>query len=319
MASLNYGCAQSELYTVCRNAWLLCQQYLTAFVAYKSKYSAAWINENLSLIMTAEAMEDHEARTAPVKDLRNNLADEKIEIAAFYKQLKGYLMDTYGNNKTTLDAVYTEMGQAYYDKMSNGSWTEVDGLMSAMIPFVRKNAEALKEKGFMPTDFLTRLEAAQLRFKAAYEAWKNGSAAISPATEAKIIANNELKTRVMAMLTDGQAVFAKDKATAQKFVWSTLLAKERGNRPTSLGGKVTDMGSKAPLSIATANIPSLGLTANCDESGRYEFPTITEGIYTIEFIAEGYQKLVVEDKEVKAGIKGRLSVAMEAIGVLVPV
>ena len=119
------------------------------------------------------------------------------------------------------------------------------------------------------------------------------------------------------MLGDGQKVFYDNKIIAQKFVWATLLTAVRGVKPTGLGGKVIDGVKESPLSIATATIPSLGLTVGCDKDGRYQFPALTEGVYTLEFKADGYKTLVVEQRTVKAGVKGRLNVALEAIATAV--
>lgn len=313
MASSNYNCSQSELYTTCRNSWLLCQQYLTDFADYKSKYTAALIAENLALINIVEALDDHEARTAPVKDLRQTLMTQKSDIIASYKQLKGYTAEAYQEDKTTLEAKYSEMGQSYYDKLGRGNWTDVSGLISAMIPFVKTCQVVLSEKGFMPASFLTRLEDIQTNFKAAYKSWKDENDATTNATEAKITANNDLKTRAMAVLTDGQAVFAKNKTLAQKFVWVTLLAAERGVKPSGFVGKVTDAVTGKPIPVASATIDALDKTVVCDKDGRYELSPIATEKCDITFKAEGYQTLVVAGRDVKTGVMGRLNVVLQAV------
>lgn len=180
-----------------------------------------------------------------------------------------------------------------------------------MVPFVQTRKDELTQKAYMSASFLPRLEVHQIKFNTAHQVWKTETNATTPATEAKIVANNDLKNRAFEVLSDGKLALIKDKTNAQKFVWATILTQIRGVKPTGLGGKVTIQDGKKGIGIATVHIPSLGLTATCDKDGRYEFPTLTEGVYTLEFKAEGYHTLVVADREVKTGVKGRLNVELE--------
>lgn len=312
MANSNYSCSQSELYTTCRNGWLYCQQYLSEFADYKGKYTPQFIAENFALINTVESMSDFDARTAPVKDLRKDLLDEKSMISVFYKHLKGYVIEAYKGDKTVLDAMYTEMGEAYYEKMNAKSWTDVSGLISAMVSFVKKYSVVLKEKGYMPDSFLTRLEETQASFKAAHESWQTEFKAAPDATESKILANNDLKSRLMSMLADGQAVFSENKALAQKFVWTTILASVRGTKPTGLSGQVLDKVTEAPLSMATITIETLNKSVTCDKNGRFQLLLPNANKQTIVVKAEGYQTLVIADRDIKAGVIGRLNVGLVA-------
>jgi hypothetical protein len=298
MINSNYSCTQAELYKACRFIWLLCQQYLTAFADYKSNYTTAYISENLALIQSIESTDNHEARKTPAID--------------FWKQLKGYCETAFKADTVLRDAMLGEAGQGYYDKITGGSWSDVAGLLSAMIPFVQNRKDILMEKGFMSAAFLTRLEENQATFKTAYDAWKAQNETVSPATETRITANNDLKNRAMEVLADGQRALIKDKGNAQKFVWTSILSEIRGTRPTGLGGKVTDAATKDGLANATVTIVEPNLTATTDKDGRYEFTALAEGTYTIEIKVTGYETLVVDKRAIKGGIKGRLNGEMKA-------
>ena len=87
----------------------------------------------------------------------------------------------------------------------------------------------------------------------------------------------------------------------------------RGVKPTGLIGKVLDSVTDTPLSIATVEIGILNKTVSCDAEGRYEFKDIPADKLSIVFKAEGYQTLVVEGRDVKMGVTGRLNVKMEAV------
>lgn len=313
MVLTSYNCTQTELYKACRFVWLLCQEHLTEFSDYKSIYTAAYIAENFKLISSVETLDDHAARTAPIKDLRKELVAEKTDASDFFKLLKGYISTAYSTDTFTRDSKQDEAGQAYYEKVSSGSWAEVAGLMTAMIPFIQTNKEVLMEKGFMPESFLTRLQDKQVSFKAAKQKWETESLSTSSSTDAKITANNDLKARAMSVISDGQLAFIKKKDIAQKFVWTTIVSQMRPTKPTGLGGKITDIVTKKGLAQVTATIDSLGLTVTCSDDGRYEFMPLEAGIYTIEFKTEGYKPIVVTAREVVGGTKGRLNVAMEAV------
>ncbi|MBL7815877.1 MAG: hypothetical protein JNL70_12755 [Saprospiraceae bacterium] len=313
MAISNYSCSQAELYTTCRTAWLLCQQYLQGFSAYKSKYTPEFITDNLALISSVESMGGFVARTMPVKELRKELLNEKSDLMAFFVRLKGYVVEVFKGDKKSLEANCTEMGQAYYDKIGSSNWSDVSGLLSAMVPYVKSNQALLMEKGYMPATFLSQLEEKEISFKAAYETWKGEYEASPDATNSKIVANNDLKERVMAMLADGQAAFFNDKTIAQKFVWATLLAPVRGLKPMGFTGKTTDKTSEGPLSKAMLCIDSLNMRVPCDKNGRYQAVVPTAEKLTLVFKAEGYEDLVLEAQEVKLGVMSRLNVAMKAI------
>ncbi len=313
MAKPTYGCTQPELYTTCRNSWLLCQQYLPEFADYKSKYTAALIAENLTLLDSVEAMPDLGARNEPVKGLRMDLMKEKADATTFYIRLKGYVAEAFKDEKTVQEARYTDMGQSYYEKLSAGNWEDVSGLFKSMLGLVKTHQAVLTTKGYMPTAFLTRLEDKETSFLAAHQSWSEERSANPTGTETKIVANNDLKLRVMEMLADGQAAFCDRKKLAQKFVWRMLLTDVRGVKPTGFSGKTIDTLTEVPLSNATVSIESLGKTVTCDKDGRFQLILPTADACTLIFKAEGYQTLVVADRNVKMGVMGRLNVKMEAV------
>ncbi|MBL7816144.1 MAG: carboxypeptidase regulatory-like domain-containing protein, partial [Saprospiraceae bacterium] len=310
-----YNCTQAELYAICRFIWLMCQEHLTGFADYKSKYTAALILENLALIKTVEAMPNHEARKAPIKDLRKDLIVERTDASNLFKLLGGYCTTAAGTDTVLSNAMLHEAGQVYFDKVNSGSWKEIAGLLTAMLSFVRNNTETLQTNGFMPASFLKRLEDKQVAFEAAKLKWETESEAAPASTDTKITANNDLKKRAMEVASDAALAFITQKAIAQKFVWATVAAQIRTERPTGLGGKITIGDTKKGLANVTVTIPSLGLSVKSDAEGRYEFMNLEAGSYTLEFTIEGYNTVVIADREVTTGVKGRLNVAMDAVAV----
>lgn len=313
MVSSNYNCTQADLYKACRQIWLMCQEHLTEFAKYKGCYTTVFVDENLALINTVAAMENYENRQAPVKDRRKDLMAAAVDCSDLFKLLKGYCTTAFKDDTVVRDAMIGEAGQQYFDKISTGNWSQVSGLLSAMVPFVKKRKETLMEKAYMPEGFIARLEEQKVVFEAALSAWESQKENATPNTEAKIIANNDLKNRVMEVLADGQMVFIKNKAMAQKFVWNSILTEVRGTKPAGLAGRVTDAATKKGLANVVVAIEALGLTVTTDAEGRYEFASLAEGIYEVTFTIEGFKKQIVEKREVKANIKRRLNMAMDNI------
>ena len=313
MVSPNYSCSEAELYKICRIIWLLCQEHLSAFAAYKNKYVLAWVISNLDLIKTVEALDGHEARRAPVRDMRSDLDTEKADASVFFKYLKGYVKEAYKSDNTLYEAQLTEAGEPYYNKIKKGDWKEVKGLYTSMVAFVNKYQTVLGKEGYMAQDFATRLLNKQGTFEAAFQTWTDGRAGTSEGRDTKVTGNNDLKNRAVEVLADGQVIFSDNKTLAQKFVWSTIQAEVRGPKPAGVGGKVTDSVTEAPLSIGTATITALDMTVNIDKEGRYTFSPLPVGTYPIIFKAEGYQTLIVEARDVKADVIGRLNVALVPI------
>jgi hypothetical protein len=313
MINRNYSCGEADLYTICRIIWLLCLEHLDKLANYKSKYTADYANDNLALIKTIEALPSYNVRTEAVKNSFKDVGTEQSDAGVFFKQLKGYIKETYLNDKTLCAAQIMEAGQSNFEKMTKNDWREAKGLYTAMVNFVQKYQEDLMNKGYMPKTFLARLQSSQSGFLAAHQSYETNSSAAPDAAEAKIIANNDLKTQAMAFLADGQIVFADDKTMAQKFVWATIQADVRGTKPTGVGGFITDAVTEAPLSIATATIAKLDKTVSADDKGHYELSPLSPDTYSIEFKAEGYETQVVKEKDVKSSVMGRLNIALVPI------
>jgi hypothetical protein len=313
MVSRNYECSQPDLYTLCRLIWLLCRQHIVKFGAYKSKYTIAFIDDNLALIKTAEGLSSYATHAETAKSSLKNVGAEQSDAAIFFKWIKGYIKEAYADDKTLYDAQIIEAGQSNFSKVTRGDWREVSGLYDAMVRFVQTYQTDLMTKGYMPSDFPDRLKASQTSFNAAHENYKTDSAGTANTTEAKIIANNELKNKAAAALADGQIIFAADEKTADRFVWATILAEVRGARPSGLGGTITNAETKDAIGTASISITALDKTVATNDKGQYEFPTLPVGACTVEFKAEGYEPQTVKDRDIKLGVMGRLNIALVPI------
>lgn len=318
MVKKNYQCSEPDLYTTCRLIWLLVVEHIAKLGAYKAKYTLDMANDNLTLIKTVELMPTYGERKVNIKSSMKSIDSEQSDAILFFKQLKGYIKEAYADNKTLCDAQITEAGQSNFDKVVRGDWREVKGLYSAMTRFVENYRTDLTDKGYLPADFGTRLTTSQSAFKAAHQTYKSDSETVPDTSEARTIANNDLKARAMSVLADAQIAFADDKRIAQKFVWNTVITEVRGVKPAGLIGGITDAHTEGGLQTAVVRIPALNKTATTDNKGRYDLSPLPIGTHDIEFSAEGYETLVIK-REIKLSVMGRLNVALVPVASLVAV
>lgn len=132
-----------------------------------------------------------------------------------------------------------------------------------MARFVQNYEAILTKDGYMPADFLTRLQKSQATFDVVHQTFKADSESVPDTADAKISANNDLKARAVAVLADGQIANADDKATAQKFVWNTILTEVRGAKPAGLGGTLTDSVTKLFSQLEMVFFTTLNIHQSC--------------------------------------------------------
>ena len=314
MVNTLYSCSQPELYLVCRKAWQLCNDNLSAFTAYKPKYSAAFITQNMTSVNDVDVMDDSKARYARSQNLRVDLVDKKDDVLDLYQLLKGYIEDAYRADK--INTMIQAAGQQYYTKASSCNWASVTALLSSMAPFVTNNLADLTANDNMPTDFSTRIQTVKTEFEDLYKNWSDADAAASSETDAKITANNAIYNNMKTMLSDAQKVFRKDDVLLEKFTLTDLMSQVRGTRPSGLNGKVINSGNLKGLENAQVSIPALDKMVKTDANGQFQFGVLPVGKYTVEIEADGFETVKMEKYEVKLSVIHRLNVKMNALVVV---
>ncbi|MBL7815814.1 MAG: carboxypeptidase regulatory-like domain-containing protein [Saprospiraceae bacterium] len=307
-----YSCSASDLADVIRLGLFDYEQYQPRFAAHKpSKYTATYGTETQTLLKDFVTMEDFQSHAKTVQTARDAFTNEVKSVAVLFKMLKNYINELTAD-KTLRTNHYKEAGQQLFDELSANSAEGNDKLLGAMIRFVQTYQAELTAKD-LPADFVQQLKDKQTRLSNTHKAWLTAKETASAASDTKIAAGNELKSRLAMLFADAQVVFQEEKDIAKKFVWDTLLTKVRGARETGLNGKTINASIEKAAGGITVSIPSLNLSVVSDANGRYEFPSLPEGTYDIEAKGDGFKTLVVEKRVVKAGVVGRLNLALEMV------
>ena len=86
----------------------------------------------------------------------------------------------------------------------------------------------------------------------------------------------------------------------------------------SISGVITDQ-NDAVVANATVTITNVGTnekrTVQTDSEGRYEFPVLPTGTYTVEATANGFKSTGIKDLRLAVGEKARADVALNVTGV----
>jgi hypothetical protein len=153
----------------------------------------------------------------------------------------------------------------------------------------------------MPATFTAAVTTTATNFSAQYLLFKSAEET-SPATAAKINANNACYRTLTGMLRDGQVIFANDLETKKLFVFSTLW--DLINPPVAgIKGEVKVSGTNEPIGGATISIQKEGEVAIdilTEDDGSYSHQ-VSAGKYTISVSADGY---VSQSQEVEMKAEG---------------
>ncbi len=306
-----YNSSVDDLYLALQYGWDLTEQNLAALVAYKSKYTTAFVKTHREALRTAEDMPDQQARIAPTQAQRVDLLAKKEVVLTYFQFLVGYIEDAYQADKVKI--MTQSAGQAKYAKAQNNNWSSVRGLLSSAITFIENNQADLVADDNMPLDFLMRFKQVRADFDAIYSLWNTDDSDTYNLTDAKINANNALYSTFMGVVSDAQKVFRNDVNLAQKFTFTALLGQIRGTSAAGVSGKVVIKGTTEVLANATISILLLNKSVQTDVEGRFELSPIAAGFYNIKIEAQGYEPFVMENFEIKIGTIRRLNIDMEAV------
>jgi hypothetical protein len=311
MIPTKYSGTQAELYLACRFGFELCETNLSAFTAYKSKYTPAFIAQNLAAIDAADALDDSTARYTTAQNLRLDVIEQRDEFMFLYNALRGYIADAYRGDKGTNMA--KSAGHTFYAKANANNWASATALMSAAVPFALTYKAELMANENMPADFPTRLQAKKADFDAVYKAWNAADTASTTQTQEKIAANNAIYTSFSAMVSDASKAFRPTDPTLEKFSIVNIYAQIRGSKPSGLNGLITDEATKEPREHAKVSIPLFGKIFTTKEDGRFDFTPLPVGKYDLQIECEGYETVFKEEVEVGTGAVTRLNVKMVAV------
>jgi hypothetical protein len=319
-----YRCSQPDLYVACRYGWGLCSKHLGHFTAFKAKYTAAYIEEQMIAIEKAELLPDADGRYADYDLIKRKYTVCLSLTMQKFDFLLGYIVDAFEPDKK--DLMYRLCGRTFYEKAQKGHWSTVLALLNAAIPFAEKYKDTLESsyktpsvKNNMPPDFIAEFKALEAELISLNDACNASEESGQEGTSEKIKANNAIYNALMEMCADGIRVFKNESEMADEFTFTHILNKTRGVRPAGIFGNITEKESGKPIEGVVVTIKNTDRTSTSNKTGRYEIAPLAAGIYVAVIEMVGYQPVVSGELVVKTGKLTRWSVVLEPVLVAQPV
>jgi Carboxypeptidase regulatory-like domain len=302
---VSINASRSELVAIVN---LLCVYLAEDIAALRLKFTNKYKAEDFIQILLAECelvrlLPQPETRIAPRMQARTDMSELVIDILANARLLKQYIIEGFPASE-----VESLLAQATitvnFDKVTKQNWEATDKMLSGMTSFIASNLSVLLNKGSMPKEFTNEVEAQLNDFgdlKAAYGNQNSASQTETEDTENEIVA---LFERVKGIISDAQAVFYKDKAKREKYTFADLKRQSNPGKKTVGGirGGFFDAINQRPIVGAVIRTAYFDKSTESDKKGRFELKPLPAGVYTIEIEAPGFEKVVIPDIEVKAGM-----------------
>lgn len=316
MIATQYSCSQAELYSACRLGWQSCEQHLSAFAAFKARYTATFVTDRLAEVNAAAALPDEQARGEATELYRVRLVAAADQCLATWQRLKRYVADAFpaAEQKARLEAA----GWLHYERASQHNWDSVAALLQSAVNFIAANAAALAANQNMPAAFQAQCTALLTDFIATQTDFLNAKEEEAIGTADKISANNAVYQRLINMFLDGQEIFRDDEAVRKQFVFTEVLTKIGGAGTSGVSGGVTDGATGRPLEGVLVTVEGREKSALTNDLGRYEILQVAAGFYTIRAEKAGYQTLRQPNHEIRTGTVGRLDLVLQPAEVPVP-
>jgi Carboxypeptidase regulatory-like domain len=314
MNQTRFGCAQQDLYLVCRLGWKACLRQLPAFTAFKPLYTEGYITERLLEVKAAEEIPDSKSRRDSSTETRIFMVEAIGECLACYQSLKRYIETAFPPSlyKSKLEAA----GKSYFVKASNLNRQAASNLNTTALQFIKNNKQILYANNNMPATFLEQYQTCCDRYKTLQEDY------IGLSTDAKIVttdntdANNDLYDKVISMFKDAQEVFRKSPQLQAQFTFSSVLFAAVGSGTATIRGLVTNGLDDKAIEKAQVKIQYDDKFVETNKKGKYEINQLAGGKYNVVITAQGFKDVLIEDFEVKTDTFNQLDVAMELILIL---
>ena len=297
MNTKKYPTAQSVLYETCRIILLNCKNQLADFTAFSAIYTLLFINAIVAGIDTAENMPGEEERALEHKKLRRALAVQAKSCRKSWGGLKRYITKAF--EEDAWEDNWNAAGWGDYEAAGNDDWDKVIAMMKAGSIYIAAHAAELTA---MPpnyeADFNAAMEAIRLKFTAFTQAETNAK----KATDAKVGANNDVYTQVIAVCEDGKHIYSDDEVNAELFSFEAMSKLVHRTGPAGLNGKaVYEIDGKPAVGVSVEEeMRDLVVTVN--EQGEFDFGNnLASGKAKLIF-KKGDQVLKTEEIDIPAGV-----------------
>jgi hypothetical protein len=289
----NYNCSQDVLYAACELVITSLNEELVSFTALKPKYNAALVTSLRADLLAARNIPALSQRQSEQEIARINLLAKLTLCLDKLNALRLYIRDAY-----TVSAIrevrMMEAGFGDYEKAAEANWEKLEAIMNNAKVFIGLHEAELLAGDNMPAGFKADFDALAATINPEVVAMQNMRENNKQGTSEKILANNNLYTKVMAVCEDGTYIFRNDSAKASQFVWSSVSEIITPPGAAGLRGDVKDELTSEVIVGASVNVKradSPMITVVTDVDGKYLFGSLPSGDYEGKVTVEGYQSI----------------------------
>jgi hypothetical protein len=289
----NYNCSQDVLYAACELVITSLNEELVSFTALKPKYNAALVTSLRADLLAARNIPALSQRQSEQEIARINLLAKLTLCLDKLNALRLYIRDAY-----TVSAIrevrMMEAGFGDYEKAAEANWEKLEAIMNNAKVFIGLHEAELLAGDNMPAGFKADFDALAATVNPEVVAMQNMRENNKQGTSEKILANNNLYTKVMAVCEDGTYIFRNDAAKASQFVWSSVSEIITPPGAAGLRGDVKDELTSEVIVGASVNVKradSPMITVVTDVEGKYLFGSLPAGDYEGKVTNEGYQSV----------------------------
>ena len=289
----NYNCSQDVLYAACELVITSLNEELVSFTALKPKYNAALVTSLRAELLAARNIPALSQRQSEQEIARINLLAKLTLCLDKLNALRLYIRDAY-----TVSAIrevrMMEAGFGDYEKAAEANWEKLEAIMNNAKVFIGLHEAELLAGDNMPAGFKADFDALAATVNPEVVAMQNMRENNKQGTSEKILANNNLYTKVMAVCEDGAYIFRNDAAKASQFVWSSVSEIITPPGAAGLRGDVKDELTSEVIVGASVNVKradSPMITVVTDVDGKYLFGSLPSGDYEGKVTVEGYQSI----------------------------
>ncbi len=298
-----YPCSQADLYAVCRIGWNSYLENQPDFEAFNTLYTPIFGTDALNEIKAAVNLPGFQERDEAGETFHIEMKKAHATALTKWKSLRSYIKHSYSPelHKPKIESA----GYDHYPKAANFNWAETQLLLVAGQHFLDNNSADLTSGG-MPATFAAEYTTASADFLVLYDKFTDAEQDAQEATDIKVVANNKIYQKLMAMFEDAQIIYENNASKRERFVFAQIYSMiKRPSNANGIGadaivvaGKVLDANTLNPISNASVNTTPDGsvgtFSAVTDDSGAYEMkvsglPTNSSGILEVNAEALDYE------------------------------
>lgn len=289
----NYNCSQDVLYAACELVITSLNEELVSFTALKPKYNAAFVTALRADLLAARNIPALSQRQSEQEIARINLLAKLTLCLDKLNALRLYIRDAY-SVVAIREVRMMEAGFGDYEKAADANWEKLEAIMNNAKVFIGLHEAELLASDNMPAGFKADFDTLAATVNPEIVAMQNMRENNKQGTSEKILANNNMYTKVIAVCEDGVYIFRNDTAKASQFVWSSVTDIITPPGAAGLRGDVKDELTSEVIIGASVNIKQTDspmITVVTLDDGKYIFGSLPAGNYEGKVTMEGYQSI----------------------------